>query len=89
MDSGYGSPRRGGRVEITVYREPLTFVLNERRGRKKVGRYHMHTPTCSHTYEPNVGSQGGLGCEHLTGRRMSVPHVHGLAAVRGPGMETN
>lgn len=35
MDSGYGSPRRGGRVEITVYREPLTFVLNERRGRKK------------------------------------------------------
>lgn len=31
---------------------------------KKMGRYHMHTPTCSHTYEPDVDSQGGLGCEH-------------------------
>lgn len=31
---------------------------------KKVKRYLMHTPTCSHTYEPNVGPQGGLGCEH-------------------------
>lgn len=31
---------------------------------KKMGRYLMRTPTCSHTYEPNVGLQGGLGREH-------------------------
>lgn len=47
----------------------------------------MHTPTCSHTYEPNVGPQGGLGCEHR--HTLSVSHFSGLAAVRGPGMENN
>lgn len=63
---GMGLPEEGlgGRVEITVYKELLTFVLNERREERKWGRYHMHTPTCPHTYEPDVGSQGGLGCEH-------------------------
>lgn len=37
MGSGYGSPRRGGRVEITVYKELLIFVLNERREERKWG----------------------------------------------------
>lgn len=52
MDSGYGSPRRGGRVEITVYREPLTFVLNERRERKKERKWGdtICTPQCAHTH---------------------------------------
>lgn len=47
----------------------------------------MRTPTCSHTYEPNVGPQGGLDCEHW--HTLGVSHFCGLAAVRGPGMENN
>lgn len=54
---------------------------------KKMGRYLMHTPTCSHTYEPNVGPQGGLGCEHQ--HTLGMLKFSGLAAVGGPGMENN
>lgn len=57
MDSGSPS-RRPGRQgwNNQEHEELLTFVLNE-----KVGRYCMHTPTCSHTYEPNVGCTGRAG----------------------------
>lgn len=39
----------GGRVEITVYKEPLTLVLNERREERKWGNT-ICTPQHAHTH---------------------------------------
>lgn len=61
---GVGFPADGlaSRVGIIRCEELLTFDSDDRR--EENGEILMHTPTCSHTYEPNVGPQGGLDCEH-------------------------
>lgn len=88
MDSGCGFPSRGpGRQSWDDQDVRNILHLIRVAEGKRLGRRLMHTPRCSHIYEPNVGPQGGLDCEHR--HTLGVSHFCGLVPVRGPGMENN